>query len=140
VGDEDGGDIDEATCSAINSLQFYSGEFDVEWGRDVTENNHNWHRKEQQAFRDWLSRNRFDYNDPKLSLGYIKLGQVNLEKSFGTTDFFTIINKLSAHLDIYKIRVGDIEGTYDYVWSDDNYKQMQIDFLKPGYDWSLKNV
>jgi hypothetical protein len=138
--DEDGGDIDEATCSAINSLKFYSGEFDVEWGRDVTENNHDWHRKEQQAFRDWLSRNRFDYNDPKLSLGYIKLGQVNLERSFGTTDFFTIINKLSAHLDIYKIRVGDTEGTYDYVWSDDNYKQMQIDFLKPGYDWSLKNV
>jgi len=93
-----------------------------------------------EEFKKWLQARGYDWNDSQLALGYIKLGQVNLEKSFGTTDFFTIINKLSAHLDIYKIRVGDIEGTYDYVWSDDNYKQMQIDFLKPGYDWSLKNV
>jgi hypothetical protein len=34
-----------------------------------------------------VRRNGFDWNDPKLSLGYIKLGQVNLEKSFGTKDF-----------------------------------------------------
>jgi hypothetical protein len=31
-------------------------------------------------------------------------------------------------------------GTFDYVWSDDNYKQMQIDFLRPGYDWSKNNA
>ena len=138
--DEDGQDIDEATCSAINSLKFYSGEFDVEWGRDVTEKNHEWHRNEQIQFRKWLSRNRFDWDDPKLSLGYIKLGQVNLEKSFGTTDFFTIVDTLSQHLDIYKIKIDDVEQTYNYVWSDDNYKQMQIDFLKPGYDWSRVNA
>lgn len=139
--DEHGQDIDEATCSAINSLKFYSGEFDVEWGRDVVDNDtHPWHSKEQTEFKSWLGRNGFDWNDPKLSLGYIKLGQVNLEKSFGTTDFFTILKTMSSYLDIYKIRIDDTEGTYDYVWSDDNYKQMQIDFLKPGYDWSLKNV
>ena len=49
--DEHGRDIDEATCSAINSLKFYSGEFDVEWGRDINESNHEWHRKEQTEFR-----------------------------------------------------------------------------------------
>jgi hypothetical protein len=138
--DEHGADIDAATCSAINSLKFYSGEFDVEWGRDINETNHNWHSKEQTEFREWLTRNGFDYNDPKLSLGHIKLGQINLEKSFGTQDFFEIIKQLSGHLDIYQIKTGDVTGTFDYVWSDDNYKQMQIDFLRPGYDWSKRNA
>ena len=81
-----------------------------------------------------------DYNDPKLSLGYIKIGQVNLEKSFGTTDFFKIIDVISKHLDIHQIHADGITGTFNYVWSDDNYKQMQIDFLQPGYDWSKKNA
>jgi len=138
--DENGEDIDDATCSAINSLKFYSGEFDIEWGKDITESTSEWHRKEQEDFRDWLKRNNFDYDDPKLSLGYIKLGQVNLQKSFGTTDFFDIIKNMSNHLDIYKIKIDDVEQTYNYVWNDDNYKNMQIDFLRPGYDWSLRNA
>ena len=138
--DEHGADIDEATCSAINSLKFYSGEFDVEWGRDINENNHDWHRREQTEFREWLQRNGFEWNDPKLSLGHIKIGQINLKKSFGDADFFEIIKQLSNHLDIYQIKTGDVTGTFDYVWSDDNYKQMQIDFLQPGYDWSKNNA
>jgi len=138
--DEHGRDIDKATCSAINSLKFYSGEFDVEWGRDINESNYEWHRKEQTEFRAWLERNAFDWNDPKLSLGHIKIGQVNIAKSFGSADFFEIIIKLSNHLDIYQIKTDSVTGTFDYVWSDDNYKQMQIDFLRPGYDWSKRNV
>ena len=138
--DENGQDIDEATCSAINSLKFYSGEFDVEWGQDVTETTHEWHRNEQNKFREWLPRNGFDWNDPTLSLGYIKIGQVNLLKSFGTTDFLKILNVMSNYLDIYKIKLESIQQTYDYVWSDDNYKNMQINFLKPGYDWSKQNA
>ena len=138
--DENGADIDAATCSAINSLKFYSGEFDIEWGRDINEQNHLWHSKEQQQFREWLTRNGMDYNDPKLSLGYIKIGQVNLEKSFGTTDFFKIIDVISKNLDIHQIHADGVTATFDYVWSDDNYKQMQIDFLRPGYDWSKNNA
>lgn len=138
--DENGADVDATVCSAMNSLKFYSGEFDVEWGNSVTEDNHEWHREEQKKFREWLNNNNFDTSDPKLSLGYIKLGQVNLQKSFGTDNFFDILDIMSDHLDIYKIKIGDVEQIYDYVWSDDNYKQMQIDFLRPGYDWSKNNV
>ncbi len=138
--DESGADIDAATCSAINSLKFFSGEFDVEWGRDIKEHQHEWHGREQRSFREWLLRNGMDPNDPKLSLGYIKIGQVNLEKSFDTKDFAKILKELSTHLDIYQIHADGVTGTYDYVWSDDNYKQMQIDFLRPGYDWSRSNA
>ena len=140
--DEHGQDIDEATCSAINHLKFYSGEFDIEWGRDVNESNHEWHRNEQQQFRDWLQRNGFDWSDSKLSLGYIKLGQVDMEKSFQQAGFEKILDILSSHLDIYKIIIHDdvlqYSKTFDYVWSDPEYKKMQIDFLKPGYDWSKR--
>ena len=136
--DEGGADMDAATCSSINSLKFYSGEFDVEWGKDINENQHEWHGKMQKSFREWLVRNGMHHNDRKLSLGYIKIAQINLEKSFGTVDFSEILKKLSTHLDIYQIHADGVTGTYDYVWSDDNYKQMQIDFLRPGYDWSKK--
>jgi hypothetical protein len=138
--DENGHKINTATCSAINSLKYYSGEFDVEWGMNVNEREHEWHARDQQAFREWLSINGMDSNDPKLSLGYIKIGQINLEKSFSTYNFLEILKKLSAHLDIYQIHADGVTGTFNYVWSDDNYKQMQIDFLRPGYDWSKNNA
>ena len=139
--DEQGKNIDDAVCSSITSLQYYSGEFDIEWGRDVVDNGaHPWHSEEQSKFREWLKKNKIDYNEPKLSFGFIKLGQVNLEKSFGAKEFDVILKNLSQHLDIYKIKIGDIENTYSYVWSDDNYKQMQIKFLRPGYDWSSRHA
>lgn len=138
--DEDGADIDDATCSAISALKYYSGEFDVEWGNDIRIDNKWFHKKEMNEYREWLHRNGFDWNDPKLSLGYIKIGQVNLEKSFGTKDFFQCIDKMSKHLDIWKIVTPNTQREYNYVWSDENYKQMQIDFLRPGYDWSRDNA
>lgn len=139
--DEQGKNIDDAVCSSITALQYYSGEFDIEWGRDVLDNGvHPWHSAEQSKFREWLKRNKIDYDEPKLSFGFIKLGQVNLEKSFGTKEFDVILKNLSQHLDIYKIKIGDVENTYNYVWSDHNYKQMQIDLLRPGYDWSSRHA
>lgn len=138
--DEDGADVDEATCSAINSLKFYTGEFDIEWGRDITYQSAIWHKERMDKFYTWLDRNGFDRADPKLCLGYIKLGQVNMKKSFDTNNYFEIVNTLSQHLDIYKIQVDGVQGIFDYVWSDPEYKQMQIDFLRPGYDWSKANA
>ena len=138
--DEDGADVDNATCSAISALKYYSGEFDVEWGNDIRNDSKVFHQQEMNEYREWLTRNGFDWDDPKLSLGYIKIGQVNLEKSFGTKDFFKILDIMSNYLDIFKIKTPTIEREYNYVWSDDNYKQMQIQFLKPGYNWSRENA
>jgi hypothetical protein len=45
---------------------------------------------------------------------------------------------LSSHLDIYKIEVGQVSNTFEYSWADANYKQMQIDMMKPGYDFSSR--
>ena len=140
--DEDLEELDDATCSAINHQKYFSGEFDIEWGRTVDES-HIFKRKEMNNFRSWLEKNNFDWNDPKLSLGYIKLGQVNLSQSFGTENFDKVYKMLSQNLNITAIEViGKFSTKREFPHSIDSkkYKEMQIEKLKPGYDWSSANA
>lgn len=136
--DEAGVDIDAATCDAITHLRYYSGEFDIEWAQDVCfDGPHPWHTRELRGFRDWLGRNGFDVDDPQYNYGYHSVGQVDLQKSFGTTNYAEIWPILSRYLDIYSIRCGDVLcAVYPYNWSDKDYYQQQIEMLKPGYDYS----
>ena len=135
--DEDAPALTDTVCQAITDLKYYSGEFDVEWGNDVVYGGpHPWHNIEQDNFRNWLANNGKDYKDPNLSCGYLPIGQVDLLGSFGTTDHQIIWDLLSDHLDIFKIEVDGVTNIFDYSWADDNYKQMQIDMMKPGYDYS----
>lgn len=103
-----------ATCEAINSLKYYSGEFDIEWGRDVTEEASPWHRLEMDKFYQWLDKNGVEASPAKLSLGYLPVGTVDLQKSFGTTYYKDIWNILSSHLDILRIQSGTYRGEYDW--------------------------
>ena len=61
----------EAMCSEINHQKYYSGEFDIEWGDTITEETHTFKKKEIENFKKWLKENNYDWEDPKLSLGYI---------------------------------------------------------------------
>jgi hypothetical protein len=135
--DEKGVDIDQATCDAITHLRYYSGEFDIEWAQDVCFNGpHPWHTIEMAGFRAWLGRNGFDTNDTQYNYGYHPVGQVDLQKSFGTTHYREVWPFLSKYLDIYSIEAGDVYAVYDYTWTDPDYYQQQIETLKPGYDYS----
>ena len=137
--DEGAPRLDSTVCEAITNLEYYSGEFDVEWGRNVTmDNNYPWHTKQQDEFTQWLIDNGLDPKDPKLSLGYLQLGRIDIERSFGTTDISEIWDKLSNYLDIYSIEVDGVSHTFDYCWTDVNYKQIQIDMMKPGYDYASR--
>jgi hypothetical protein len=137
--DEGAPKLDKTVCEAITELEYYSGEFDVEWGQDVTRaNKHPWYDKQQEDFHNWLTNNGMDPNNPKLSLGYLPIGKVDLERSFGTTDMFNIWNQLSTYLDIYSIEVDGIKNTFDYCWTDSDYKQQQINMMRPGYDHSSR--
>jgi len=139
--DENAPKLDSAKCAAITHLEYYSGEFDVEWGLDVVSgegSRHFWHVEEQKLFREWLIKNNLDPNDTRLSLGYLPIGEVNLQKSFGTENHFEIWKILGNHLDIFSIEVNGIVGVYDYCWSDPDYKKMQIDIMRPGYDFSSR--
>lgn len=139
--DEGAPELTDTVCEAITELRYYSGEFDVEWGKDVTLGGENpWHNQEQQLFQQWLIDNKKDPNDVDLSLGYLPVGQILLQHSFGTQDPEKIWLILGNYLDIYRIEVDGVVQTYDYCWTDDNYKQQQIDQLKPGYDYHLRTL
>jgi hypothetical protein len=111
--------MDSATCEAITHLRYYSGEFDVEWGKDVVAGSFHWHDEELEDFHDWLLLNGMNPDDLDLMLGYVPLGKIDLESAFGTHDPQQVWPILSKYLDIYRIEVGDCAFTYDYCWSDD---------------------
>jgi hypothetical protein len=137
--DEGAPELTDTVCEAITELRYYSGEFDVEWGNDVTMGGNNpWHNEEQIKFKQWLTDNGRDPNDAKLSLGYLPIGQVELRQSFGTARSDQIWEILGTHLDIYRIEVDGVSATFDYCWSDADYKQQQIERMKPGYDYSSR--
>ena len=142
--DEQGVDIDSATCDAITHLRYYSGEFDIEWAQDVCFNGpHPWHTKDLIGFRDWLVRNGFDVDDPQYNYGYHPVGQVDLLASFGTTNYVDVWAVLSRYLDIQGIATDDGKGNvlrslYPYTWTDKDYYDQQIEKLKPGYDYSSR--
>lgn len=139
--DEGAPQLTETVCDAITHLQYYSGEFDVEWGKDViNDGSCPWHDREQQEFVSWVESNGLDPNDPSLSLGYLPVGKILLDRSFGTDDRTEIWNIMSRHLDIYRVKVNEVEHLYDYCWSDTDHQDRQIEFLKKGYQYHDKLV
>ena len=134
--DEDAPKMTEALCSEINHQKFYSGEFDIEWGKTILEHTFDWKKDEMDKFRAWLEQNNYDWEDNKLSLGYIKLGQVDLERSFGKGKTYKeIYNTMSNNLNIKKIKnmKTNTECQYTYSLDSEDWKQIQMEGLQSGY-------
>jgi hypothetical protein len=91
-----------------------------------------------EVFRDEHAPNNLNPTDTKLSLGYLPLGQVDLLASFNTEDPIEIRELLGKYLDIYSIQIDDVEGVFDYCWTDADYKQQQINKMRAGYDFSSR--
>ncbi len=137
--DESAPKLTETICEAITDLKYYSGEFDIEWGKDIVYGGqHRWHSNDIDNFSKWMRDNGRDPQNPDLSCGYLPIAQVDLVKSFGTTEPQVIWDTLSNYLDIYSIEVDGVKQTYDYCWTDNQYRHWQIEQLKPGYDYSRK--
>jgi hypothetical protein len=140
--DEQGVDIDASVCDAITHLRYYSGEFDIEWAQSVVYNGpHPWHTEEMAGFKDWLTRNGFALDETSYNFGYHAVGQVDLQTSFGTTDYREIWPRLAQYLDIVSISCDDdgggiLRSVYPYSYTDSDYYEQQIARLKPGYDYS----
>ena len=127
----------DALCSEINHQKFYSGEFDIEWGDTITEETHDFKKEEMDKYRAWLRENNYDWEDPKLSLGYIKLGQVDLETSFQNRPFKLIYETMKDNLNIKNITirgVGIHQNDFPYTLESDDWKQIQMEGLKRGYE------
>lgn len=135
--DEHAPKMTEALCSEINHQKYYSGEFDIEWGQTITEDKHTFKKTEMDAYRKWLDENGYDWDEPRLSLGYIKIGQVDIQKCFGDSDVIEIHNKMRENLNITKIKTisnDTAECDYPYTLDGDDWKKIQMEGLKSGYE------
>jgi hypothetical protein len=120
--------LSELTTTSLRAQTQAAGDFDIEWARDPGA--YHWQIKQLAEFRTWLEKNGFDPDDKSLTIGHPKVAQVNLLKSFGTSDYEKIWGQLAHHLDVYKIQIGNISATYTYKWSDADYSARQIKELK----------
>ena len=136
--DEHAPKMTNALCSEINHQKYYSGEFDVEWGDTITEEIHDFKKQEMDEYRAWLKDNGYDWEDPKLSLGYIKIGQVDIQRTFGSSATFKeIYDTMSKNLNISNIKSMSsrtIECAYPYTLDSNDWKQIQMEGLKNGYE------
>ena len=136
--DEGGIKMDEATCSTINHQKYYSGEFDIEWGQTIDEQTFDWKQQEMDDYRTWLKLNGYDWGDSRLALGYIKLGQVNLEETFiNPLTFEQIYDTMSKNLNITSISVVSTRGVkcdYPYSLDSEDWRQIQMEGLRGGYE------
>ena len=135
--DEHAPKMTEALCSEINHQKYYSGEFDIEWGDTITEETHDFKKQDMEGYRAWLKENKYDWEDPKLSLGYIKLGQVDLETSFQNRPFTSIYDVMKDNLNIKNITirgVGTHQNDFPYTLDSKDWKQIQMEGLKKGYE------
>ena len=69
---------------------------------------------------------------------YHSVGQVDLVGSFGTDNPETVWEIIGEHLDIVKIETLEASCDFDYCWTDKDYYDVQIERLKPGYDYSSR--
>lgn len=120
--------IGELVTTGLRSQTQATGDFDIEWARDP--GSYPWQIQQLAEFREWLTRNGFDPADPGLTIGHPQVGQVDLSRSFGTTDYEKIWATLARHLDVVAIRTSTETATYDYRWSDPDYMEQQLRSMK----------
>lgn len=119
--------INELVSSTMRSQTEASGDFDIEWGNNP--GNYHWQKNKLQEFRQWLSNNGFDPNDPNLTLGHPQVGQVDLKRSFESDNYVDIWKMLSQHLDVYSVKTSEHRTVYDYHWKDRDFKHRQVEIL-----------
>ncbi len=117
--------IDELTTTTLKPQTEAAGDFDIEWAKATKDEE--FMIIKLKRFRKWLEKNNFDPDDPSLTIGHPKIGQVNLEKSFGCTDFHDVLKILTKHLDVYSIKTSDAYCEYDYTWHQS--KELQVPLI-----------
>jgi hypothetical protein len=122
--------VGELTTSALISQTQAAGDFDIEWANNP--GTFPWQIKQIAEFREWLTNNGFDPNDPSLTIGHPQVGQVDLDRSFQSIDYRDIWQQLNIHLDVYQVRTSRCQATYDYRWDDADFVDQQIQIISKG--------
>ena len=122
---------DNLTTTVLKGQTEAAGDFDIEWANDPRD--YDFQKKHLSDFRTWLINNGFNPDDKKLTIGHPQVGQVDLLRTFGTTEYQKIWSMLGQRLNVLEIRTSDASAVFDYNWSDHGYAQLQIDILSKGY-------
>jgi hypothetical protein len=122
--------IGELTTSTLKSQTESAGDFDIEWANNP--GNFHWQKTRLAEFRQWLINNGFDPEDKQLTIGHPQVGQVDLNKTFGTEDYQLIWARLNTHLNVLSIKTSDTYAEYEYDWNDPDYAQRQIKIIEQG--------
>lgn len=122
--------ISNLTTTTLRSQLEAAGDFDIEWGNNPA--GFDWQQRHLRDFRTWLINNGFDPENKSLTIGHPQVGQVNLDRSFGSNDYTVIWSALNTHLDVYRIKTSDAQIEYDYHWSDVDFIQRQISCIEQG--------
>lgn len=120
--------VGELVTSTLKSQTQAAGDFDIEWANNP--GSFPWQIQLLGEFREWLVANDFDPEDKSLTIGHPKVAQVDLIRSFGTTNYQEIWAQLSQHQDVLRISTSMTQATYEYRWSDPDYDLQQIRKLK----------
>ena len=119
--------IDNLITTTLNSQTQAAGDFDVEWAQETK--GYQFWQEQMDSFTNWLIKNGFDPTDKSLTLGHPKVAQVDLMKTFVSENFNDIWAVLNDYQDVYSITVNNKTAIYNYHWSDDDFKQKQIDII-----------
>lgn len=117
--------IDELTTTTLKPQTEAAGDFDIEWAKATKDEE--FMKIKLKRFKKWLVKNNFDPDDPSLTIGHPKIGQVDLDRSFGCTDFHDVLKILTKHLDVYSIKTSDAYAEYDYTWHQS--KELQVPLI-----------
>lgn len=120
--------INELTTTSIRAQTEAAGDFDIEWANNP--GTFPWQIKQLAEFKQWLVNNGFDPDDKTLTIGHPQIGQVDLQRSFGTEDYQQIWSELNKRLNVYSVRTNNSRAVYEYLWSDSDYMQQQLRNLK----------
>jgi hypothetical protein len=120
--------IGELTTTSLKTQTEAAGDFDIEWANNP--GNFEWQIRHLDEFRQWLESNGIDPEDKSLTIGHPQVGQVDLQRSFGTEDYQEIWRQLNTHLDVLAVRTSSAQAVYNYSWSDSDYMQQQLRNMK----------
>ena len=99
--------IDNLTTTTMRSQLEAAGDFDIEWANNP--GNFEWQQRHLADFRTWLINNGFDPEDKSLTIGHPQVGQVDLLKSFNTTNYKQIWAIVGAHLNVHSIKTSEAD-------------------------------
>ena len=116
--------LDDLTTTSLRGQTLAAGDFDIEWANNPGD--FPWTQNDIKGFRQWLVDNGIDPEDKSLTIGHPQVGQVDLERSFGTADYQSIWNTLYKYLDVYSIRTSDAYAEFNYHWSDSDFVSRQV--------------